>query len=296
MIRKILLSLALVASPAFAETVTIQTYQGPTEVPANPETIAVYDISALDTLEALGVKAEGVIQNVFVSYLRDAQEGTAQIGNIFDPDYEAVAALAPDLIIAGGRTQKVVPKLGKIAPTVDMTIWEDTIGQGLSNLTAFGVLFDKEAEAKALHDAFTAKLAATKAMLADKGKALVIMTNGPKVSAYGASGRFAWLYKGLGLAEVVENVEKTTHGEAISFEFIREADPDILIVVDRLSAIGQDGARAMATLDNALVHETKAWKNGKVIFLDSGPFYIASGGIQSLNITLDQINAAFAEN
>ncbi len=90
-------------------------------------------------------------------------------------------------------------------------------------------------------------------------------------------------------------MEQATHGEAISFEFIRDANPDILIVVDRLAAIGRDGERAQTTLDNALVHETTAWKTGKVIYLNSAPLYIASGGIQSMTMTLDEITTAFLD-
>ena len=121
------------------------------------------------------------------------------------------------------------------------------------------------------------------------------MTNGPKVSAFGTGGRFGWLHDALDLPEAVESVGQNTHGEAISFEFIREVDPDILLVIDRLAAVGQDGDSARATLDNALVHETKAWKTGRVIYLSPAPIYISSGGIQSMTLTLDEILAGMKD-
>ena len=80
-----------------------------------------------------------------------------------------------------------------------------------------------------------------------------------------------------------------------SFEFIREANPDILLVIDRMAAIGQESEGARATLDNALVHETTAWKTGQVVHLSAAPIYIAGGGIQSMTRTLDEINAALTE-
>ncbi|PYG32453.1 siderophore ABC transporter substrate-binding protein [Pelagimonas varians] len=288
------LSLAAIASPLAAETISVETYAGAVDVPVYPEKIAVFDVASLDTLDALGVKPTGVVGPIFVTYLDAAKEGAAPIGSLFEPDFEAVAAMAPDLIVAGGRSSKVAPDLAKIAPTVDMTIWEDTVGQGLARLEAFGKIFGKEAEAASLTEAFTTKLDFTKAMAADQGSALIIITNGPKISAYGSGGRFGWLHSTIGLREAVEAVEQATHGEAISFEFIRDANPDVLIVIDRQAAIGKDGDRARATLDNALVHETNAWKNGKVIYLDSAPLYIAGGGIQSMGMTLDQITAAFS--
>ncbi|WP_412563187.1 siderophore ABC transporter substrate-binding protein [Thalassobius sp. MITS945101] len=293
MLKKFALALSLVATPVFADTVTVDTYTGPTEAPVSPAKIAVFDVAAIDSLDALGIKPNGTVGNVYVDYLSDAVADAETVGSLFEPDFEAIAAMAPDLIIAGGRSSRVAPDLAKIAPTVDMTIWEDTVGQGLARLDAFGKIFGKEAEAEALTAAFNAQLDATKAAVADQGKALIVMTNGPKVSAYGAGGRFDWLHSALELPEAVDAVEKSTHGEAVSFEFIRDANPDILIVIDRKAAIGQDGDAAAATLDNALVRETNAWKNGKVVYLDSARVYIAGGGIQSMMHLLGQIEAAF---
>lgn len=293
MFKKLAFAAMLSATPAFADTVKVDTYAGVVDVTQNPEIVAVFDVAALDTLDALGVKPAATVENVYVTYLDDAKEGSAPIGNLFEPDFEGVAALGPDLIIAGGRSSKVAPDLAKIAPTIDMTIWEDVVGQGLERLEAFGKIFGKEAEAAKLATEFNDKLTETQAALAGQGSALIVLTNGPKVSAYGAAGRFGWLHKALDLPEAVEAVEQATHGEAISFEFIAEANPDILIVIDRQAAIGQEGESAKATLDNELVHGTNAWKTGKVIYLDSAPLYIAGGGIQSMSKTLDQIKAAF---
>lgn len=295
MLYRLLAVFCLLASPMWAETVTINTFRGSAEVAKNPDKVVVFDISALDSLDALGVEIDGVVSPVFVDYVDDTTEGAVPVGNLFEPDFEAVAALAPDLIIAGGRSHKVVPKLARIAPTIDMTVWQDTVEQGKDRLLSYGKIFGKEAKAEALIAEFDKKAAAAKASLQGKGTALIIMTVGPKVSAYGAAGRFGWLHQITGLPEAVEGVDQSAHGEAVSFEFIREADPDILIVIDRLAAIGRDGARAEATLDNALVHDTKAWKNGKVIFLESAPLYIAGGGIQSMTRMIETITGSLAD-
>lgn len=294
MLKKLSLLLVLAASPAYGDAVTIETYAGSVEVTANPERIAVFDVSALDSLDALGIKPAGVISPIFVTYLDDAVEGVESVGSIFEPDFEAVNALEFDLIIAGGRSSRQVPTLSEIAPTIDMTIWEDTVAQGLARLEAYGTIFSKEDLAAALAQEFNAKLEAARSAVAGKGTALIVMTNGPKISAYGAAGRFGWLHTYLDLPEAVADVEQATHGEAVSFEFIRDANPDMLIVIDRLAAIGGEGESAQATLDNALVHETTAWTTDRVVYLDSGRVYIAGGGIQSMMHILDQITAAFS--
>ncbi|MCH2250256.1 MAG: siderophore ABC transporter substrate-binding protein [Cognatishimia sp.] len=293
MIKKLALAMAVAATPVFAETVTVETYRGPVDVAKNPETVLALDISAVDTLNALGVTIDGSINKMFVSYLDEVKNSATVVGTIHEPDFEVVASMSPDLIIAAGRSSKVAPDLAKLAPTIDMTVDGDMVATSLAHLAAYGEIFGKEDEAAELKAEFEAKLDAAKEAIDGKGKALVIMTNGPKVSAYGKDSRFGWLHANLGLPEAVENVAEATHGEAISFEFIRNANPDILIVIDRLAAIGRDGANAQTTLDNALVHETNAWKNGNVVYLDSAPVYIAGTGIQSLMLSLDKFLAAF---
>lgn len=294
MIKPLALIAALLATPALSQTVTVETFRGPVEAPRAPETVVVFDLAALDSLAALGVMPQGTVRPIYLPYLEDAAAGTEVVGSLFEPDFEALFAMQPDLIIAGGRSMEQVPELARIAPTIDMTIWEDTIGQGLARLAAYGEIFDRQDKAAALAADFEAKLAATKAALAGKGDALIVMTNGPKVSAYGAGGRFGWLHSALDLPEAVPGVEMATHGEAISFEFIRDANPEILLVIDRMAAIGQDSEGAQATLDNALVQETTAWKTGRVIHLSAAPIYIAGGGIQSMTLTLDEITAALS--
>ncbi|MCP4818188.1 MAG: siderophore ABC transporter substrate-binding protein [Shimia sp.] len=285
MLRKLVA--ALIFSASFAHATEVETYVGPVDVAPNPAKIAVFDVSAVDTLSALGVSLSGVVENVYVDYLDEAVKGVAPVGNIFEPDFEAVNALQPDLIIVGGRSSTQAQALVNLAPTIDMTIWEDTVGQGLSRLDAYGKIFNKEAEADALRAAFEEKLALVKTTLENKGSGLIVLTNGPKISAYGAGGRFGWIHKDLALPEAVKEVEQATHGEAISFEFIKDANPDILIVIDRLAAIGQPGQGAAETLDNALVKETKAWTQGNVVYLNAKDIYISGGGIQSMSRTLD---------
>lgn len=285
--------LAANAQTSTAQTIIVETSIGPVEAPKAPETLAVFDIGAADTLDALGLTADGIVTPLYVDYLDDFAADAEPIGTLFEPDYEALVALGPDLIVAGGRSAEVVPDLAKLAPTLDMTIWDETIPQALARLGAYGAIWDKQAEAAEIAETFNAKLAAAKAAMADEGRALMVLTNGPKVSAYGASGRFGWLYTVLGLTEAVENVEEATHGEAISFEFIRAADPEVLIVLDRLAATGQDGESAQVTLDNALVRETRAWQSGKVLYLDAARIYIANGGVQALMHTFDQFTDTF---
>lgn len=280
--------------PASAEEITVETATGEVSVPANPETVVALDVAAIDTLTALDVPIAGVPTPHYVQYLDKPVADSEAVGTLFEPDFEKLVNLNPDLIVVGGRSSEQADPLSKIAPVIDMTIWgDDHVEQSLQRLNAYGKLMGREEKAAELTDEFNAKLDVARATVDGRGDALIVLTNGPKVSAYGAGSRFGWIHTALGLPEAVEGVDVQTHGEAISFEFIAEADPDWLIVVDRGAAIGAEGESAQQTLDNALVTETSAWQNDRVIYLTASNLYIAGGGIQSMSITMDEIINAF---
>lgn len=286
-----MLAAAALALPAAADPVTLRTARGSVEIAQTPKTVAVYDMAALDTLDALGVPVAGSVSKTFVDYLAKYQ---GDLGTLFEPDLEALYALRPDLVIAGGRSAAKVDELAKIAPTVDMTFTGDLlIDEAKERLEDYGRLFGLEDRAALIEGQLDAKVAEARAAIAGKGRGLILLTNGPKISVYGKGSRFGWIHGELGLPEAVENIETTAHGEAISFEFIRQADPDWLLVLDRAAAIGAEAQGAQATLDNPLVRETKAWKAGHVIYLNAAEIYISSGGVQSLDHTLDLLIKAF---
>ena len=289
-------ALLFAVSASAAETVSVETYRGEAVVPVKPQTLAVFDIAAIDTLSALGVEIAGAPENLFVDYLGPVADAAEDLGTLFEPDFEAIHALQPDLIIVGGRSSDQVEPMAKLAPAIDMTIWEDVVGQGLDRLATYGKIFNVEDKATALRASFDTQLSETRAAVADKGTGLIVLTNGPKISAYGKAGRFGWLHEAIDLPEAASEISDSTHGESISFEFIQTVNPDWLIVIDRLAAIGQPGDDARATLDNRLVHETTAWKQDQVIYLNASDIYISGGGIQSMMRTLADIEAGFKGN
>ncbi len=282
------------ATAAAGDEVAISTYTGEAIVTTAPDTIAVLDAAAIDTISALGVSVDAVPAMPPLPYLADVIEGATPVGSLFEPDFEALAVLAPDLIIAGGRSSAQVEPLSEVAPTIDMTIWgEDMIGQTIDRIAAYGAIFGREAEADELAEVLHAHIAEAAAAVEGQGDALIVLANGGNISAYGDNSRFGWLHTALDLPEAFADLTAETHGEAISFEFIAEVNPDWILVIDRAAAIGRDGEAAAATLDNPLVASTNAAQEGQIIYLSSGPLYLAGGGAQSMMMTLDEIIAGF---
>jgi iron complex transport system substrate-binding protein len=295
MLQTILAFALLTFSVGAAPAVEIQSARGVVSVSGQVSRIAVFDIAALDTIDLLGVKIAGVPEKLYLPQLEHLHANAEPVGNIFEPDLEALSALAPDLVILGGRSSLQVDSTARVAPTIDMTMdGDDLVEQAKQRLTDYGVLFKKRAEAEKIAADLDQEVAATRRMIAGKGAGLIIMTNGPKITAYGPGSRFGWVHATLGLPAAVADVQTAIHGEAVSFEFIHRANPDWLIVVDRASAIGSGEQSARATLDNELVAGTNAWKKDQVVYLPAADFYIAAGGIQATTRVLQSLQTAFS--
>ncbi|SFB31604.1 iron complex transport system substrate-binding protein [Rhizobium sp. NFR07] len=285
----------LLASALTAFAADIRTARGTVDVAASPERVAVFDIAALDTLDRLGVKPAGLPEKLYLQQLEHLKSGAEVVGDIFEPDLEALSALGPDLIILGGRSSTKVDAAAQVAPTIDMTMdGDDLVEQAKARLSDYGLLFGREAEAEKIAAELDGEIDAARLATTGKGKALIIMTNGPKITAYGQGSRFGWVHATLGLPPAITDVQAATHGEAVSFEFIHKANPDWLLVVDRASAIGSGEQSARATLDNELVAGTTAWKKGQVVYLPAADFYIAAGGIQATRRVMATLREAFA--
>ncbi|TJZ93324.1 siderophore ABC transporter substrate-binding protein [Paracoccus gahaiensis] len=299
--RRIALSGLLAATLAslplatLAQEVTLDTAQGPVTLPATPRSVAVYDMAALDTLQAFDVVPTGTIDRILVPALQDAAPGATPVGTLFEPDLEALAALAPDLVIVGGRSMTQLAAVGQVAPAIDMSLGPDLLADARARITAYGTLFDMSDRAAEMTATLDSRLEDLRDAAEGQGSALIVMTNGPKMSAYGAGSRFGWIFDATGLTEAVPGLDDASHGQAISHEFIAEADPDWLLVIDRGAAIGADGAGATETLASALVEGTTAWQQDQVILLDPAATYISAGGYGSMIGTLDLLTEALSD-
>ena len=285
---------------AFAQQVTVQHAQGETTLNVNPEVVFSYDYAAIDTLHTLGIEVDGAppLAGAAPSWL---PSGVVNIGSLFEPDYEEVNASQPGLIVVGGRSATAYRDLARMAPTIDLTFGSDFFASLAQNTRTLATIFGKEAEAEAELAAIEAKIEALRQQVAAGGDGLVIMVNGGSVSVLSPNnergGRGALLYQTLGLVPALAEVDTATHSEPISFEFLLRHDPDWLFVIDRDAAIGTEGAQPAAqVLDNELMHQTKAWQQGHVVYLDPFNWYIISGaGLSSANEMLDEIASAYAE-
>lgn len=276
--------------PVAAE-ITVQHARGETVLPERPTTVLVFDPSVLDTLDALGVAVAGVPGSHIPEFLaRYRGKDYLKIGTLFEPDFEAVHAAAPDLVIVAARSSAAYPQLARIAPTIDLTLPDRGLLDGVrNNITTIGRIFEKEREATVLVAEIDRAAERVRQSAAKAGTVLMLMVNGGRLSIYGPGSRFGWLYDELGLTPAVPHADVATHGAAVSFEFILKTNPDWLIVLDRDVAVGHAGVSARQVLDNEIVAATRAAKAGRILYVDPARWYLAMGGGRSTGVVLNEL-------
>lgn len=273
--------------------VVVEHSKGTTVVSGEVKKAVVFDLSVLDTMDALGVDAEVAIPTAnLVSYLSDYSTAV-NAGGIKEPDMETIFAFEPDVIFINGRQESFYDELNKIAPTIYVDLTADNYMNDFSdNVRMIGEIFGKEdvaeeklAEIQQLVDE-TKELAST-----TEDNALILLTNDGGISAYGMGSRFGIIHDVLGIKQADESIKVSTHGQEASYEYISKVDADILFVIDR-TAIAGGTVDASQTLNNAVVNKTKAAQNGKIISLDPECWYTSGGGLTSVRVMVEEVKTA----
>ena len=293
------LALSAAAGVCVAQaTVPVKHARGETNVPANPKKTIVMDMAVLDTMHALGVDVAGVptVAKLPPQLAQYADERYLKVGSLFEPNYEVIHAAQPQLIFVAGRSAPKYDELSKLAPTIDLTVNpRDLVGSVTRNTETLAAIYGKEAQAKQQLDALRASISALQSQAATAGTALIVLTTGGKMSAYGPGSRFGVIHDAFGIKPAAKELNVSNHGQAVSFEFIAEMDPDWLFVIDRDAAIGREGVSAQRMLDNELMRPTKAWKNKRVVYLNGFNWYLlGSAGLTAMQQNVDDIAAALA--
>jgi iron complex transport system substrate-binding protein len=279
-------------TPAFAQEKIVSTPQGEVTLPGVPAKVLVQDWAAFDDLSALGIAVAGVPSSNAPTYLADQIPADAiQIGSLFEPDFEGIAAAEADVYFVAARSASAFETSKDIVPTIDLSVDNADIVEGVkANMIKLGEIFDMQDHAAALNDELDAKLAEVTAAAEGKGTALVLVTNAGKLGVYGPDSRVSWIYNNVGMPSALESVADGDHGgDAVSFEFLLEVNPDWVFVVDRDAGTGENAGSAEALLDNELFNQTTAAKEGQIVYLDPQASYISMHGYQGVMLLLDQV-------
>lgn len=284
-------------------TVTVTDSSGTqVQVPRDPGVVVTTDWSVARTLNDLGVELDGV--PAATAGLPEDMAGLADVptvGSVREPDFEAISALEPDLVIVASRsgTPEIVAEMKKITPNVvDMSArWEDPADQLRTieeRVVDLGRIFGLEEEAQAQMDEVTADVETVREQVTAAGHtAMFVQVSGGTVSAYGPGSRFGVVHEDFGFADTGAPVDsEDAHGQEISQEFFTQYDPDVIYVLDRSQAIGEDAQAALEVLDNGLVGSTKAAADGRIVQVDGFSWYIANAAPASLAQMVEDVERA----
>lgn len=274
-----LLLVMLFSLNIFATPKTIKHELGQAQINGVPKRVVVFDYGLLDIVDAVGGNVVGVVKdNLPQSLKKFSDKKYTNIGTLFEPNYETLIKLKPDLILISGRQEKVYKELNKIAPTIYLTVDGPTYMNDLKkNSLLIGDIFNKKSVVEG-------KLASIDKSIKSLNKkttnnnAMFLLVNGNALSVYGKGSRFDMLYSVFGFKSADTNIPVDNHGNKVSYEYILSKNPDYLFILDRSKLIDSK-ITAKETLDNNLIKSTKAYKNKKIINLNLENWYLASGGL-----------------
>lgn len=207
------------------------------DVPDQPQRIVTLSEPTLDAVLALGLKPVGATagrgQNDVASYIKATAGDIEIVGNVGQPNFEAIGALKPDLILVDGTSvnnnQPVIDSLRQIAPTVVTGL---AGGDWKKNFTIVGGAVGKDTETVELIQKFDQRAATLKDKLApqygDKTFSVV------RWQGNGASLILKELPAGRALTAVglqrppAQDKLGRGHSEPVSAENIAEIDADYM--------------------------------------------------------------------
>lgn len=268
------------------------------EVPFQPTAVVTFDIATLDTLDAIGAgdAVIGIPDVPLPEYLAE-YEDLPTVGTLFEPDFEAVSELEPDLVVTAARSTGQYDELSQIATTIDLTAASGGAfdpAAGIARAEQLGEIFGAEDEVAA-RVAELDELAAT-IRSEVSGTALLLSVTGGEFAAFGEGSRFGYVFDDLGFTPAVAaaelpGAEGSPHGDTVTNEFILTADPDWIFAFDRGAATGE-GASATEALDNALVARTTAAQEGHVVLLPASELYVVTNGLTAIGNVLTTLHDA----
>lgn len=218
----------------------ITTVNGEIEIPVKPQRIVAEEyLGSLIALDVIPVGAPGLtIENY---YFKDELLGVSNTGVYGQPSTESILALDPDLIISGNAESYEM--LSKIAPTVVIPYGD--LKNAHEELTYFGQLLGKEAEAETWLTNYEQQIAVAKAKVDEviaKDASFSIMEDIDKVTyVYGDNfGRGGQpVYQALGRkppSAVADEIMKKQWAE-LSAEMVESYAGDYIIMTSDIRTV-----------------------------------------------------------
>ena len=287
------------ATDTSAETVRVVDHAlGKTKVPVNPQRVVA--VAGLDTVLSLGVKPVGSTQvDREDYYLEDRAKGTESVGDSDSPNFEAIVALKPDLILGTKlNNQKNYELLSQIAPTVIADL--ETSGDWKRMLSKYAEALGKTDKAEQIMADYQARIEEFQAQMGDRLKSTevsIARIYQDRILLYLEDSFPGTVVADTGLPRPDHQINtEQTFSIDISKELLHKADGDVIFVWTSGSneelAKGDRSSLKQLKAD-PLWSKLNAVQQSKVYDVPS--YWIGMGAI-SANLVLDDLFEYLVEN
>ena len=271
--------------------ITVTDVRGEVEIPADPERIV--DLSGnSDILSILGYKVVGTANSdaydytKFPTYLEETLKGAEILGYSMQDtmDVEAVMNLNPDLIVISTVQEKMYDQLSEIAPTVMIQLealnWKDDV-------KAFAKVFNKEDVANKWLADYEAKAKKAgdkiKAEYGENTTYLSFLASGGQFFIFDGAGFGSVLYEDMGLAKPEGMPEQSDISlPVVTYEGLASIKSDYIFLISTPEDLKQ-------LESNAIWNSLPAVKEGKVVVLESSPYFNQGYSSIGRQILVDEI-------
>lgn len=256
-------ALVMATAVGAAEMRTFEDHNGPVQIPADPQRIVALNDHVLSMpLVELGaplVGSAGRVDNKGKTFLRGIKDllgvdfhnsDIEYIGNYWEPDIEAIAALKPDLIIAGEfHEAKLVEQMRKIAPTLIVNTELPLLDFMRQIADAAGVLDEYNKRLAR----YQARIAEARAIIPDAGDITIpiVLSFDGKVLGWKTYGALTQVMGDVGFARPEATQTLSEEYAEFSAESLPELDGDFIIDTYRVS-VGDTPAQARARMAEVL--------------------------------------------
>ena len=277
--------------------VTVTDVRGEVEIPANPERIV--DLSGnSDILSIVGYKVVGTANSdaydytKFPTYLEETLKGAEILGYSMQDtmDVEAVMNLNPDLIVISTVQEKMYDQLSEIAPTVMIQLealnWKDDV-------KAFAKVFNKEDVANKWLADYEAKAKKAgdkiKAEYGENTTYLSFLASGGQFFIFDGAGFGSVLYEDMGLAKPEGMPEQSDISlPVVTYEGLASIKSDYIFLISTPEDLKQ-------LESNAIWNSLPAVKEGKVVVLESSPYFNQGYSSIGRQLLVDEIGEMLNE-
>ncbi|MGB4777040.1 ABC transporter substrate-binding protein [Microbacterium sp.] len=283
--------------PQQEETRTVETVFGEVDVPVDPQRIVIVQSAALDAALALGIEPVGSTfwggAGGVPEYLQDQVPADfTLVGNEDEPDFEAIAALEPDLIIATEAAEENLATFEDIAPVAAFAFADENgDSDWRGHVTQIADFTGREEQAEEVLADFDALIAELDAEVAVPGETVIPL----RVRADHVRHYLPLSFVGADVLQSLSNIELPDSKVA------SENGEWAVIPAERLDVLDSD--RIIAFIDSQEAYDTlqaqslwqglPAVQNGKVCVTENLVAWIL-GGPSAAKVVADDVRECLA--